>query len=69
MNNEIETKLLSSYRGRGYGKQMMQQALKISADAGCYKITFVERKAPVFQAGDISELNQRFRDGFNHPET
>ena len=31
--------ILSSYRGQGYGKQMMQQALKISADAGCYKVT------------------------------
>ena len=31
--------ILSSYRGQGYGKQMMQQALEISADAGCYKIT------------------------------
>ena len=28
-----------SYRGQGYGKQMMQQALEISADAGCYKVT------------------------------
>jgi GNAT superfamily N-acetyltransferase len=31
--------ILSSYRGQGYGKQMMQQALEISADAGCYKVT------------------------------
>ena len=31
--------ILSSYRGLGYGKQMMQQALEISADAGCYKVT------------------------------
>lgn len=27
------------YRGRGFGKQMMQKALKISAEAGCYKVT------------------------------
>ncbi|MEL7074335.1 MAG: GNAT family N-acetyltransferase [Cyanobacteria bacterium J06582_2] len=31
--------ILSSYRGKGYGKQMMGQALEISADAGCYKVT------------------------------
>ena len=31
--------ILSSYRGQGYGKQMMQRALEISADAGCYKVT------------------------------
>lgn len=31
--------ILSIYRGQGYGKQMMQQALEISADAGCYKVT------------------------------
>ena len=31
--------IISSYRGQGYGKQMMQQALNISADAGCYKVT------------------------------
>ena len=31
--------ILSNYRGQGYGKQMMQKALKISADAGCYKVT------------------------------
>ena len=31
--------ILSSYRGQGYGKQMMQKALKISADARCYKVT------------------------------
>ena len=31
--------ILSRYRGQGYGKQMMQRALKISADAGCYKVT------------------------------
>ena len=31
--------ILSGYRGKGYGKQMMQEALKISADAGCYKVT------------------------------
>ena len=29
----------STYRGEDYGKQMIQQALKISADAGCYKVT------------------------------
>ena len=29
----------STYRGKGYGKQMIQQALKISANAGCYKVT------------------------------
>ena len=32
--------ILSSYRGQGYGKQMMQKALEISADTGCYKVTF-----------------------------
>ena len=31
--------ILSSYRSQGYGKQMMQKALRISADAGCYKVT------------------------------
>lgn len=31
--------ILSDYRGKGYGKQMMQQALSISANAGCYKVT------------------------------
>ena len=31
--------ILSSYRSKGYGKQMMRQALEISADAGCYKVT------------------------------
>ena len=31
--------ILSNYRSKGYGKQMMQKALKISADAGCYKVT------------------------------
>ncbi|WP_036478495.1 GNAT family N-acetyltransferase [Myxosarcina sp. GI1] len=31
--------IVSSYRGRGYGKQMMREALKISAEAGCYKVT------------------------------
>ena len=31
--------ILSSYRGLGYGKQMMRRALEISADAGCYKVT------------------------------
>ncbi|MGD1919454.1 MAG: GNAT family N-acetyltransferase [Pleurocapsa sp.] len=31
--------ILSSYRGLGYGKQMMQQALEISADAVCYNVT------------------------------
>ena len=29
--------ILSSYRGQGYGKQMMQRALEISADAGCWR--------------------------------
>ncbi|MGK7947555.1 MAG: N-acetyltransferase family protein [Xenococcaceae cyanobacterium] len=27
------------YRGKGLGKQMMQKALKISAEAFCYKVT------------------------------
>lgn len=27
------------YRGKGWGTKMMQKALKISADAGCYKVT------------------------------
>ena len=31
--------VLSTYRGKGYGKQMIQKALKISANAGCYKVT------------------------------
>lgn len=31
--------ILSNYRGQGYGRQMIQKALKISADAGCYKVT------------------------------
>lgn len=31
--------ILSSYRGKGYGRQMMHEALRISAEAGCYKIT------------------------------
>lgn len=31
--------ILSDYRGKGYGKQMMQKALSISADASCYKVT------------------------------
>ena len=29
----------SSYRGQGWGTKMMQKALSISADAGCYKVT------------------------------
>ena len=37
--------ILSSYRGQGYGKQMMQQALEISADAGCYKVTLSKIEA------------------------
>lgn len=31
--------IASDYRGQGYGKQMMREALKISAEAGCYKVT------------------------------
>ncbi len=31
--------IATEYRGKGFGKQMMQKALKISADAGCYKVT------------------------------
>ena len=31
--------VLSAHRGKGYGKQMIQKALNISADAGCYKVT------------------------------
>ena len=31
--------ILSNYRGHGYGKQMMQHDLKISANSGCYKVT------------------------------
>ena len=31
--------ILSSYRGKGYGKQMIQEALRISAEAECYKVT------------------------------
>lgn len=27
------------YRGKGFGKQMMQKALQISAETGCYKVT------------------------------
>ena len=29
----------TAYRGKGFGKQMMQKAFKISFEAGCYKIT------------------------------
>ncbi|MGK7899125.1 MAG: GNAT family N-acetyltransferase [Xenococcus sp. (in: cyanobacteria)] len=29
----------SDYRGQGLGSKMVQQALKISANAGCYKVT------------------------------
>ena len=28
----------SSYRGQGWGTKMIQKALEISADAGCYKV-------------------------------
>ena len=28
----------SNYRGRGWGSKMVQKALEISADAGCYKV-------------------------------
>jgi len=31
--------IASNYRSLGYGKEMMKQALKISAEAGCYKVT------------------------------
>lgn len=31
--------IFSTYRGRGWGTKMMQKALEISAEAGCYKIT------------------------------
>ena len=31
--------VLSAYRNKGYGTQMMQEALKISAEAKCYKVT------------------------------
>ncbi|WP_036482088.1 GNAT family N-acetyltransferase [Myxosarcina sp. GI1] len=31
--------IASDYRGQGYGKQMMREALRISAEAGCYKVT------------------------------
>lgn len=31
--------IAKDYRGQGWGTKMMQQALKISADAGCYKVT------------------------------
>ena len=29
----------SNYRGRGWGSKMVQKALEISADAGCYKVS------------------------------
>ncbi len=29
----------SDYRGKGWGTKMVQKALEISADAGCYKVT------------------------------
>ncbi len=29
----------SNYRGKGWGTKMMQKALEISSDAGCYKVT------------------------------
>lgn len=29
----------TAYRGKGFGRQMMQRAFKISLEAGCYKIT------------------------------
>ena len=31
--------IYSKYRGQGWGTKMMQKALEISADAGCYKVT------------------------------
>lgn len=31
--------ILSAYRGKGYGKQMIKKALEISAEAECYKVT------------------------------
>ena len=31
--------IAAKYRAKGFGKQMMQKALKISFDAGCYKVT------------------------------
>lgn len=31
--------IATAYRGKGFGKQMMQKALKISAEARCYKVT------------------------------
>ncbi|MGD1921709.1 MAG: GNAT family N-acetyltransferase [Pleurocapsa sp.] len=29
----------SNYRGQGWGSMMIKKALKISADANCYKVT------------------------------
>ena len=31
--------IATAYRRQGFGKQMMQKALKVSVDAGCYKVT------------------------------
>lgn len=31
--------IASGYRSKGYGKEMMREALKIAAEAGCYKVT------------------------------
>ena len=31
--------IATNYRSQGYGKKMIQEALKISADRGCYKVT------------------------------
>ena len=35
--------ILSTYRSKGYGKQMIKKALEISAEAGCYKVTLSSR--------------------------
>ncbi len=32
--------IATDYRGQGFGKEMIERALKISANAGCYKVTF-----------------------------
>ncbi|MEL6929881.1 MAG: GNAT family N-acetyltransferase [Cyanobacteria bacterium J06600_6] len=36
--------ILSNFRNKGYGKQMVQKALEISAEAGCYKVTLSSNK-------------------------